>query len=215
MLFASTLEMYVDERYGKQPFTLDESHPPSPWWSNPWQLLRSYKAWLAIPAIVLLLVFLAPKVFRWLKLSDHGAPVQTQRASIERQIAEFNKHPTDQNVQALPTYELPLESSLLREDGGIKRATLTPDIKILTLKLALAQVRHEKYRALVLTVEGNELFAIDGLTPEAGAGATVVSLKIPTEFLTTGDYQIQLRGVAPDGQLDEGVRYSFRVIKQK
>lgn len=215
MLFAQTIEIYVDEHYGQQPSPSDDSHLPSPGWRNPLQLLRSNKAWLAIPAIVLLLFFLTPKIVRWLKSDDQVALVRARRASIERQIAELNQRPTDQSVQALPTYELALQPTLLREDGGIKQVTLTDDIKLLTLKLALSQGQHEKYRALVLTVEGDELFAVEGLTPETDVGVAVVLLKIPSEFLTTGDYQIQLRGVAAGGQPDNAVRYNFRVINQK
>jgi anti-sigma-K factor RskA len=213
MLLARTLEVYVDERYRPQPAQPDNSHLPSAWWRNLLHLLRSHKAWIAVPAIVLLLFFLTPKIFRWTKPLDPIANIQSQRANIERQIAELNKRSTDQRVQALSAYELALQPTQLREDGGIKSVTLTSDIKLLALKLALPQVKREKYSALVLTVEGDELFAVEELTPETDAGVPVVLLKIPSEFLITGDDQVQLRGVAAPGQLDNPVRYNFRVIK--
>ncbi|MCA1565909.1 MAG: hypothetical protein LC803_09780 [Acidobacteria bacterium] len=215
VLFAQTMELYVDEHYGQQLSATDASHLPFPWWKNPLQLLRSYKTWLvAIPVVILLLFFLTPKVVRWLRPPDPLALVRAQRTSIEWQIAEVNKRPPDQRVQALPASELTLQSGLLREDDGIPRVALTHDIKLLTLKLTVPQVQHKKYRALVFTVEGDELFAVEELTPEADAKAAAVLLKIPTEFLPTGDYQIQLQGVA-DGQLAKAVLYNFRVIKKK
>ena len=213
ILFAQTLELYVDEHYGQQPSTLAAAHRPSPAQSSPWQFLKAHKAWFAVPAIALLLVFLTPKIVRWLKPSDEVARLQAQRASIERKIAEVNKRPAEQNTQALPAYELALPPTLLREDGGMKRANLTEDIKLLTLKLKLPQVQYENYLALVSTIEGEELFAIEGLRSEVDAGVAVIILKIPSEFLPTGDYQIQLRGVAADWRVEDAARYNFRVIK--
>ncbi|MGA9993889.1 MAG: hypothetical protein WBP93_00680 [Pyrinomonadaceae bacterium] len=213
MLLAQSLEIYVDEHYGPQPSRPDDFPLPPPWWRSPLHLLSSHKTWLATPVIVLLLVFLIPKIVSRLKPSNPVALISTQRASIERQIAELNKRPADQNVQALPKYELALQPTLLRAGGGIAHVILNSDIKLLVLKLALPQPQREKYSALVLTVEGEELFAAGELTRETDAGGGVVILKIPSEFLTTGDYQIQLRGVVADGQLDNPVRYNFRVIK--
>jgi anti-sigma-K factor RskA len=215
ILFAQTFEIYVDERYGQQPPTLDNAHPPPPSWRNPLPFLRAHKAWAAISAIVALLLFLTPTMVRWIKPPpDQVALLRARRASIERQIAEVNNRPTNQSSQA-PTSELVLQPTLLREDSGIKRVILTEDIKLLTLKLTLPQAQHENYRALVLTVEGDELFAIDGLRFESDAGVATVLLKIPSEFLMTGDYQIQLRGEAADGSVSDAVRYNFRVINKK
>jgi hypothetical protein len=213
MLLAQTIEIYVDEHQGLQAPQLNESHLPSPWWRNPVQLLQSYRTWLALSAIGLLLVFLTPKIVRWFKPPDQAALVREQRAKIERQVAALNRGPADQQPQGPATYELALQPTLLREDGGIKRVTLTGDIKLLTLKLVLPQSQHEKYNALMLTGEGEELFAIEGLTPQADAGGAVVLLKIPSEFLARDDYQIQLRGAGGDSPPDSVVRYYFRVLK--
>lgn len=216
MIFAQALGTYVDERYGQQPLPLDDSHLPSPSWSKPLLFLRAHKAWSAFSlAILLLLVFLTPKIVRWFEPTDRGDFFRAQRANIERRVAEVNRRPTDPRIQALPAYELALQPALLRDEGGIKRVILTEDIKLLTLMLALPHVQHESYRALVLTVEGEELFAVDGLMPESGAGATAIPLKIPSEFLPTGDYQIQLRGAAADGRAEDATRYNFRIINRK
>lgn len=213
MLLAQSIEFYVDEHYGRQALLQpDDSPPPPSWWRNSLQLLQSYKMWLVVPALVILLFFLTPKIVRWLK-PDQAAPGRVQRENIERQIAELNKRPADQQPQGQSAYELALQPTMLREEGGIKRVTLTGDIKLLTLKLALPQAQQEKYDALTLTGEGEELFAIAGLTPQAEAGVAVVVLKIPTEFLTRGDYEIQLRGGASDSQPYSTVRYYFRVLK--
>jgi hypothetical protein len=215
MVFAQTFEVYVDERYESRPPTRDESRLSPASWSNPWPFLRAHKAWASAAAIVLLLLFLTPAMLRRLRSPDEAALVRERRERIERQVAELNQRRADGSVPSLPALELALQPTLLREDGGLKRAVLSNDIKLLTLKLMLPQVRHENYRALVLTVEGDELFAADALTAEPEAGVATVLLNIPTEFLTTGDYQIQLRGKEADGRLAEAVRYNFRIIDKK
>ncbi len=203
--FAQSVDLYLDKL--ADPPT---SAQPAPWWEAPLQLFRSYKLWIAIPVFGLLLLFFIPRVVHWIKPGDPVAVVQTRRALIERQIAEFNKYSTN---SSLPTSDLDLESTpLLRDKGGIKRVTLSPNINGLNLKLGLSSSPYAKYRALVSGVEGTELFAID-LEPESEAGKAVVHLKIPPEVLNTGDYQIQLSGIRPDGQLDSPVRYYFGVIK--
>jgi hypothetical protein len=166
--------------------------------------------WIAVPVFALLLLFAGPRVVRWIKRTDPGAVVQTNRALIESQIEEFNKRATGHN---LASHELALEATpILRDSGGIKRVTLSPNIGFLDLKLDIPSSPRQKYRALVSTVEGVEEFAVD-LERNNNAGTGSMLFKIPIQFLNTGDYQIQLSGIGPDGQLDSPVRYYFGVIK--
>jgi len=206
MQFAQSLDVYLDKLDGPLPSTPTEAPP---WWETPLKAIRSYKFWVAVPALGLLLFF-APRIYRWLQPHDQISFVQTHRARIERQIAEFNKS----NDQSSPAQELVLDPSAgLRDGGGIKRVTVPADIKTLTLKLAVPSSSEQNYRALVATVEGIEMFGIDNLKQEVESGRTFVQLKIPTEFLDTGDYQVQLGGIGPDAQLTNPVRYYFGVIK--
>lgn len=214
ILFAQALEVYIEERYGPQPATRDADNAPLPWWRNLWQFLRAHKAWAGAATVTLLLLLLTPPLLRRFRPPTETALRWERRANIERRVDEVNKRPADQSTQALPASELALQQTRLREDGGLRRAYLTGDIKLLTLQLALPQVRHENCRALVLTVDGKELFAADNLTPEVHAGVAAVRLNLPTEFLATGDYQIRLWGRGAGGSLTEVGRYSFGVIKQ-
>jgi hypothetical protein len=211
LLFAQTLEVYVDERCGA-PTALDDQQLPAAWWRDALQFLRAHKTAAVVSAFAILLLLLTPALVRWLRPPDRNIIFAARRADIERRMAELNKRPADPNITALPSTELALQPTILRDDSGIKRAPLAEGVKLLTLKLSLPLARQDNYRALVLTVEGDELFAVDGLTPEADA-ATIL-LRIPTEFLATGDYQIQLRGAAA-GLDGSPVRYSFRVIDPK
>jgi hypothetical protein len=207
--FAQSVDLYLDRLAGPQPSSVTPVHSAH-WWTTSLQMLRAYMLWIAVPVFALLLLFAGPRVVRWIKRTDPGAVVQTNRALIESQIEEFNKRATGHN---LASHELALEATpILRDSGGIKRVTLSPNIGFLDLKLDIPSSPRQKYRALVSTVEGVEEFAVD-LERNNNAGTGSMLFKIPIQFLNTGDYQIQLSGIGPDGQLDSPVRYYFGVIK--
>lgn len=206
LLFAQTMENYVSKNY---PRPRGFAHAASLWWRNLLPSLSKHKVWAATAfATGLLLIVFTLKLVGWFKPNAQDTLSQ-RRASIEHQLAELNTQPFNANAQALPTLELSLQPSLLREGDEMKKADLVQDLKLLSLKLWLPQVRYQNYRALVRTVEGNELFAIEALKPQAGAAE--ILLKIPTEFLPTDDYQIELKGVADNGQAEDVARYNFRV----
>src|SRR5688572_21702781 len=107
--FAQAVDLYLDKRDDPLPSPVTPVHPP--WWS-PQQLVRSYKVWIALPALVLLLL-IAPLLVRWLKPTDPIAVVQANRAIIERRIAEFNKHHNQGRA-----YDWSLEATPLLRDKG-------------------------------------------------------------------------------------------------
>lgn len=206
--FAQTLEVYVDEHYEQPRVADDDSRHSASWWQNALQFLRSHRALTATSAFgLLLLILISVQVWR-----SYRPRPSAQREHIERQIAELNR--PNQTIPALPSTELTLQPTILRESGGLTRVTLTEESKLLTLKLSLPEARQESYRALVLTVEGNELFAVNGLKSEVDEGVGIVRLKIPAEFLAPDDYQIQLWGMAPNLPAGDAVRYYFRLIKK-
>lgn len=201
LLFAQTAKVYMDERAVRQ--------PP---WKRLLPFLKGHKTVVAISAAaVLLVLLLAPAALRLLRPPD---PAALQRERRERLAARFNQRPADESIRALPASELYLQP-MLREESVIPRVTLTDDIKRLTLNLTPPEARHDSYKATVLPVGGEELFIIRGLKPETDAEGALIPLNIPTEFLRTGDYEIQLRGGAEDDHSLEPKRYYFRVIGKK
>ncbi|MFL6215867.1 MAG: hypothetical protein ACJ74J_18435 [Blastocatellia bacterium] len=209
VLFSLALKRHVSQH--PAPDTADFHHPPPFTWKNPLPFLAAHKVWVAFSLTsVLLLVFAVPKVVRLLKTGIQPAPSQTQRARIERQVAELNSRPADATNPDPHTLELALQPALLRADGEIKQASLTGNVSVLSLKLGLRRRNYKTYEARVLPEGGEEIFAVSPLTPEAGG--TVMRLRIPAEFLPTGDYQIVLNGIDVDGQPQEAGRYYFRTI---
>lgn len=205
--FVQAIESYVGDdasslhaRHGRPRLT------PS-WWENSLQLVWSHKAWAILSLAVVLLVALF--VLKALKSESNKTALLAQRATIEHQVAELNKRAVD-DPQAPPMLELSLQPTLLREGSGMKKVTITDDVKMLGLKFELQTRQYESYRAQVQTADGTELFAIGALTPDAGLKS--VLLKIPSIFLPTGDYQVLLSGVADDGRVVDAGHYFFRII---
>lgn len=198
LLFAQTVRAYLDRR-----------QPP---WKRLLPFLGEHKTGVAISlAAVLLVLLLAPAVLRLWRPPDEAALLRERR---ERVAAQFNRRPPDESIKALPTSELYLQP-MLREESVIPHVTLNDAVERLTLNLAPPEERRDSYKATVLPVGGEELFIVRGLKPETDAGGASIPLNIPTEFLRTGDYEIQLRGGNEDDHSPELTRYYFRVIGKR
>jgi len=174
--------------------------------------LQRNKVWVTISlAAALLLVFLAPRAMRMLIPNSRVSPLNARRATMESEIAKLSRG------RSLPanvvTFEVALQPTLLREGGEMKRVFLTKNIKFVRLKLKLPSGKYELYRAVCKTVEGEELFQISDLRPEPEGDSGTILLIIPAEFLSVGDYQIEVNGIAADGSLAESGRYYVRIIK--
>lgn len=206
---AQALEVYVAEHEERQLATAHESWAVADRWRSALRLFQRHKFWVTLSfAVILLLVFFTPKITRLIS-PKATAPVDEERARSERQLAELNSRPL---VATDPlSMELELQPTRLREGGELRKLLLNKEAIFVKLRLGFSSdVRYEKYRTVVRTVEGRELFTIDDLKSELGVN--VVVLRIPSEFLLTGDYQIQLYGISEDGAPASVARYDFRVI---
>ncbi|MDX6574249.1 MAG: hypothetical protein QOE96_202 [Blastocatellia bacterium] len=212
LMIAQAFEVYVAEGKELQPMIGHESWAVADRWRNALGFFQRHKFWVTLAfAAILLFVFFAPQITR-LILPKATAPVDEERARIERQLAELNSRPlvtTDQVSMALT-----LQPTRLREGGELRKVVLNKENKLVKLQLEFSSaVKYAKYRTVVRTVEGRELFTIDNLKSESGVN--VVVLRIPSEFLSTGDYQIELYGISEDGVAASVALYDFRIIKSR
>jgi hypothetical protein len=102
-------------------------------------------------------------------------------------------------------------SSLLRDGGELKQIEIAKDVRVLDLTFVLSNAQHRKYMVIVRTIEGDELFSVNDLSPEPN-GAPGILLKIPTEFLPTDDYQFEVKGITADGTSTSVGLYNLRVV---
>lgn len=207
LLISQALEQYVDTRDIYLPTKDKGSHYLATWWQRSGKFLKGSKTRLALSlAVALLLIFVGPTIVRFLR--SNLAPVN-QRENIERRIAELNRTP-DILTQAPGVVELNLRSTL-RESSEMSRAIITQDVKLVRLRFTLQPVAPERCNAIISTDTGEELFAIEDLTPDIQHSELV--LRIPAELLRTGDYQVELRKATAADQSVVG-RYYFRVINR-
>jgi hypothetical protein len=208
---AQALDAYVTRELPSQHATNHHSRVPSELWRTTGRFIERHKLWATLAfATIVLLVFLGPKLASWL-MPRTISPLAAQRARIERELADLNRDPSRSVNNA--TIDLALQPTLLREGGETKRVVITSDVRLVRLKLEFPEVKYDRYRTAVKTVEGDELFAVADLKPTADTSVGVILLRIPSEFLSSGDYQIELQGTPQDGQAAPVAHYSFRIIK--
>jgi len=213
LLIAHAFEEYVENAPERRRAIINDPRLASGLWRNILLLLQRHKLWVtfSLTAALLLLFLLAPKITRQLLPNKSAPPFVEQRASIERQIAELNRHPSLAANQA--TLELTLQPTLLREGGEIRKILLTAELEFVSLKLEIPRGRrYEVYDAMVRTVDGGELFAVSDLKAMDGTDSGLILLRIPSEFLPKADYQIELRGTVAGAPPVEIARFDFRVI---
>gem|GEM_PF-1360851 len=208
IMIARAMEVYVDERSGHQP----EPEPVtlSQRWHNSLRFLQHHKLTVAFSVlIIVLLAIFVPLLLRSLARDGGMSPLQARRADIERRIAELNR----QNTDARQLVQVFLQPLVLREGNEIRKLVITSETEPVNINLQLPPGnRYEKYRAVMQTVEGTELFAIADLKAGEGVGSSIVAFKLAADVLPQGDYQIKLLADSSENVTSEVARYNLRVI---
>ena len=96
--------------------------------------------------------------------------------------------------------------------GG--EAILTPAPKSKTIELRVDLGEDDNYRsfkAILSTLAGTEVWRAEDLPPTTTEGVNEVVLRLPSELLPAGDYELALEGVKADGAVSEVGFYSFEI----
>jgi hypothetical protein len=105
-----------------------------------------------------------------------------------------------------------LKPGLQRSGGEIARVAISPDLRLVELRLDVGLDEYQSYRATLHDSSDSELL-MQGRLPAVAAGETVhVVLELPIGILRVDDYQIRLRGVTRNQQLKMIDSYRFRVV---
>lgn len=104
-----------------------------------------------------------------------------------------------------------LRAGTLRTSGEMQKVELAPGSAFVELGLDVASNDHASYRAALYDADAAELFAADGLDARSGDAEILVSLVVPQDPLSPGDYFIVLSGKAATGELEAVARYDFRL----
>jgi hypothetical protein len=121
----------------------------------------------------------------------------------------FNRAlPADTGIVAVT-----LPAGLTRAVGGeLPRVRVTRGTRLVRLQLDPGSTPYSAYRASVHNVDGGNVLAEVEL--RSSAADQPLTLTLPAESLTEGDYYVRLHGVTPGSEPVTLNRYDFRVLRE-
>lgn len=112
-----------------------------------------------------------------------------------------------------PVATLVLLPTLTRNSDEVKSLALAGDVDV-ALQLMLEADEYGRYRAVVRTAGGAEVWRQDQLQSRRTADGAAVTVTLPSSRLATEDYTIRLSGLTAGGAYEEIAGYYFRVQKK-
>jgi hypothetical protein len=233
--FAAALTTRLDQT--KEPVTSREQLTLPSWWQRLLASLRQRPTLRFSMALATLLVVLGGV---WLFVESRRrqqnelaqtqaareAQEQRERARLAQPAPDEAKHAQrspQQIPQPTPTLDsAPRSVSLALIVGGMRGGDNTkiptlvipPGTTQARLLLNLKENNYPSYRASLQTIGGVEIFSQKGVKPgRAKTGASFV-FTLPAGKLSSGDYVLTLRGINPDGEVDDLSKSLFRVEKK-
>ena len=204
--FARALKKYADEA---EPAAADAADLPAPTPPRRWPFgfLQSRPAF-AYAAAASLLLCAALGVWYLLVV----LPQQQRRAALLSELAELNRPAAGGGAEAPSAAAVfTLSAGLVREGGGLSKVTVGPGVRVVRLRLSVADDEFESYQG-VLQAEGEEEpVRVGGLGASGEAGGRVVVLNLPSDLLAEGDQRLRLSGVTETGAVEPVATYAFRV----
>ena len=92
---------------------------------------------------------------------------------------------------------------------------LPPNAGQLKLRLVLkSEIAYKLYQVMLLTADGAERWRHMLRAQRMGSGRSIV-LSLPTRILEEGDYELRLKGYAPDGTMEETGDYYYLSVMKK
>ena len=135
---------------------------------------------------------------------------QRRRFAIQQELAQLNSPISLRDVPP-QMISLELRPVTVRSAERQTEFKLSSDIRIVELRLPWVQKpSYSSYQVEVSRVGGDKLFSLPNLQTE-NEGRNVIRLRLSTQRLSRGHYQISLRGIADDGTLGQAEEYSFAV----
>jgi hypothetical protein len=104
-----------------------------------------------------------------------------------------------------------LSTGLLRSEGSVTRIVIPSDAQLIGLRLELPRDDYPRYRAVLYDAEAEEIWVQSKLIARTGDGRGAVTVVLPSELLSRGDYQLKLSGTNRVGSPQSVAAYSFRV----
>jgi hypothetical protein len=167
------------------------------------------------------------------RLQDTIGRVEAERADLVRQTQALQRQVEDGRRAEAPAAPLPvapeaatgaravapviasmrLSPGLVRGGSDSRTIRLAPGLALVRLQLELESNSHPRYRPVLATASGEEVWSQRAVAADATGDAPIVTFELPASLLTNRDYVLTLSGVNAGDQTEEVAAYSFRVLR--
>jgi hypothetical protein len=100
------------------------------------------------------------------------------------------------------------------DNGRTPTLIIPPDTTQARLLLNLKENDYPSYNATLKSVAGAEIFSQRRVKPARAKAGADFTFTVPAARLENGEYVLTLRGVNPDGEIDDLIKSLFRVVKR-
>ena len=160
----------------------------------------------------LILIFGAGIVTVWRTQSGQQKHLQEEFARVNRP-EETDSIPYPLLKQGSGnTRVLTLRENVVREDGDSRRVEVTAGVTLVRLLLELGVGSYSSFNVRLQTANSQELASLGNVKARDAEGAQFVVINVPSELLTSGDYQLRLTGISSDGRATDLGLYPFQVL---
>jgi hypothetical protein len=169
-------------------------------------------AYIAIAAAVLLILFGSIWLMRRSQFEQYAARQRNIRAEIERQLMAATAAATGsvESPEAKVT-PLVLASVSTRGSGTESTVSLGSGAEAFDLWLLPTATQYDVYNATLKRVGSQDQYNIPGLRLQTGTQGKLVRLRLLARLFGVGIYEIELNGVAPNGQPVDAGRFTFQI----
>jgi hypothetical protein len=140
-----------------------------------------------------------------------------ENALLKQELSEMRAQPGRQRQTLPSTISLVLAPSFVRDQStGMKKLDVPPGVRLLKLRLDLkGEPGYKSYQVILLTADGAEKWSQGMVRAKRTDSGKAIIFNLPARLLAEGDYELRLKGYAPDGTLEEtGDYYYFSVVRR-
>jgi hypothetical protein len=181
---------------------------------------RRKRVAFSLAAAAILLIVFGGSWFLYEKRrpSDQAPQAQERNREFQRELTQLNGSGSPGNGESPiePAKAVALTLTLppinFRGGGELPEATRPAGDELVQLLLVLPPGEYKRYRAVLQKSGDAPRFTIDYLEAKTTPSGRAISLKIPSRYLTRGDYLLDLSGSNAESQSDFVSAYSFRIL---
>jgi hypothetical protein len=107
-----------------------------------------------------------------------------------------------------------LTPRLVRGGADTNVVRVTSATALVRLQLELEAATHPRYRPVLETVGGEQVWSQAAVPANVPSGTPIVTIELPASLLANRDYVLTLHGEDPAGKREEVAAYAFRVARE-